>query len=197
MAEPALDDTHGRILEVATRLFANLGYGSTSVREVCEAARVTKPTLYYHFGSKEGLFRAVVDVHLGQLSRIVEKAVSSEGSVADRLRAYTSAVTAYTVAHADGMEVLHSAHHGPDSAKAGVSQAELTAVHEHNARLLSALLQEGVLGGELRPDLDCFHAVLSLIGMVNLHCRAASLGVPLPDDHAERVVSLFLNGVAR
>lgn len=196
MAHPVQDDTHGRILDAAVSLFAERGYGATSVREVCEAAGVTKPTLYYHFGSKEGLFRAIVDLHLGQLTRIIEEAVSTPGSLATRLRAYVAALTSHTQRHPEGMKVLESAHHGPDAAKAGVNRDELLAVHQRNAEHLSALLQEGVVSGELRADLDCFHTVLSLIGMTSFHCKAASLGFPLPDDHADRLVSHFLNGVA-
>jgi len=45
---------------VAARLFASRGFDATSVRTIVEAAGVTKPTLYYHFGSKEGLAQALL-----------------------------------------------------------------------------------------------------------------------------------------
>lgn len=51
----ASSDVAGHILQVAARLFSSRGYDATSVREIVEAAGVTKPTLYYHFGSKQGL----------------------------------------------------------------------------------------------------------------------------------------------
>ena len=41
-------------------LFAERGFDATSVREIAEAAGVTKPTLYYHFGSKQGLGEAIL-----------------------------------------------------------------------------------------------------------------------------------------
>ncbi len=50
-----------RIARVAAQLFATLGYDATSVRNIVEAAEVTKPTLYYHFQSKEGLAHALLD----------------------------------------------------------------------------------------------------------------------------------------
>lgn len=49
------------IARVAARLFASRGYDATSVREIVEAAGVTKPTLYYHFSSKEGLAQALLN----------------------------------------------------------------------------------------------------------------------------------------
>ena len=48
------------IARVAARLFASQGYDATPVRSIVEAAGVTKPTLYYHFGSKEGLAQALL-----------------------------------------------------------------------------------------------------------------------------------------
>ncbi|QDV33524.1 TetR/AcrR family transcriptional regulator [Tautonia plasticadhaerens] len=53
-------ETAREILRVAARLFSGKGFDATSVREVVEAAGVTKPTLYYHFGSKEGLAQALL-----------------------------------------------------------------------------------------------------------------------------------------
>ena len=57
------------IARVAARLFAARGYDATSVREIVAAAGVTKPTLYYHFGSKEGLAQALLTV---PMTRLVE-----------------------------------------------------------------------------------------------------------------------------
>jgi AcrR family transcriptional regulator len=57
------------IARVAARLFAEKGYDATSVREIVEAAGVAKPTVYYHFGSKEGLAQAVLSVPLSELAK--------------------------------------------------------------------------------------------------------------------------------
>jgi AcrR family transcriptional regulator len=55
------------LARVAARLFADRGYDATSVREIVEAAGVAKPTLYYHFQSKEGLAQALLTVPLANL----------------------------------------------------------------------------------------------------------------------------------
>ena len=53
--------SHDRILLKALSLFSERGYEAASVREICEAAGVTKPTLYHFYGSKEGVYRALVE----------------------------------------------------------------------------------------------------------------------------------------
>jgi len=44
------------ILDVAMRLFLEKGYSATSAADVCAAAGISKPTLYYYFTNKRHLF---------------------------------------------------------------------------------------------------------------------------------------------
>src|SRR4051794_24821515 len=53
--------TQTEILDVATREFAEHGYSGARVDEIAERTRTTKRMLYYYFGSKEGLFVAVLE----------------------------------------------------------------------------------------------------------------------------------------
>src|SRR4026207_1873314 len=53
--------SNDRILKSALELFSDKGYEATSVREICEAAGITKPTLHHFYGSKEGVYRALVE----------------------------------------------------------------------------------------------------------------------------------------
>lgn len=49
-----------RILNVALDLFSERGYDAVSVNEIVQKAGVTKPTLYYFFESKEGVFKYIL-----------------------------------------------------------------------------------------------------------------------------------------
>jgi AcrR family transcriptional regulator len=55
------NDTRTAVLDTAEELFTDPGYAAASLDEVAERARVTKGAVYHHFGSKRGLFRAVVE----------------------------------------------------------------------------------------------------------------------------------------
>jgi len=65
------------IARVAARLFAERGYEATSVREIVEAADVSKPTLYYYFQSKEGLASALLTVPLSNLVSTLRQIVTT------------------------------------------------------------------------------------------------------------------------
>ena len=53
--------TRADILEVATREFAERGYAGARVDEIAAATRTSKRMLYYYFGSKDGLYIAVLE----------------------------------------------------------------------------------------------------------------------------------------
>jgi AcrR family transcriptional regulator len=53
-------DTKEQIITVAERLFAERGFAGTTLRNVVSQAGVNLAAVHYHFGSKEALFRAVV-----------------------------------------------------------------------------------------------------------------------------------------
>jgi TetR/AcrR family transcriptional regulator len=48
-----------RILEAASKMFAQKGFANVSVRDICKETGTTAPVIYYYFGNKKGLFDAV------------------------------------------------------------------------------------------------------------------------------------------
>src|SRR4051794_36484329 len=74
-----------QIARVAARLFATLGYEATSVRMIVEAAGVTKPTLYYHFGSKEGLGHALLTAPMQELAEAMRRVLEAGGGPVETL----------------------------------------------------------------------------------------------------------------
>ena len=53
-------DTRQKILESATRLFSAQGYANTSLAQVAKEAQVSKALIFWHFTSKEDLFRTAL-----------------------------------------------------------------------------------------------------------------------------------------
>jgi len=49
-----------RLINISTALFALHGYDAVGIKEIVDKAGVTKPTLYHHFGNKEGLLKAAL-----------------------------------------------------------------------------------------------------------------------------------------
>jgi AcrR family transcriptional regulator len=88
--DPAIHPTSSeRILSTALDLFAIKGYDATSVREICEAAGITKPTLYHFFKSKDGVLRALVVFGFDQFRSIVDGGLAAPGTFRERLKIIT------------------------------------------------------------------------------------------------------------
>src|SRR5207302_6671044 len=77
--EGELNEVARDIARVAARLFATQGYEATWVRMIVEAAGVTKPTLYYYFGSKEGLAQAVLTLPMEALADSMRSILAERG----------------------------------------------------------------------------------------------------------------------
>src|ERR1043166_1906248 len=84
------DVKHGtsaeRILSTALDLFAVKGYDATAVREICEAAGITKPTLYYFYGSKDGVLQTLVTSGFERFRHLVDTAMARPGTFRERLK---------------------------------------------------------------------------------------------------------------
>ncbi len=78
-----------KILECGLKLFAERGYDAVGVQEIAEMAGITKPTLYYYFGSKEGLLNAILSIHFSNLFVQLEKSANYHGDVKNTLEDIT------------------------------------------------------------------------------------------------------------
>src|SRR5215204_2458481 len=89
-----------RILAAAALEFSERGYAGARVDRIARRARVNKAMLYYHFGSKQGLYRTILRQTFGAIASELDTIVSSEGPPARKLDAAVAAMAAFIDAHA-------------------------------------------------------------------------------------------------
>ena len=83
MAEDKIDTTREKILQVADKLFGRYGFYKTSMDEIAKIARKAKGSLYYHFKSKDELFREVVALEIKNLKSQLTVIVNDKNLRAD------------------------------------------------------------------------------------------------------------------
>ena len=88
-------ERRAQLLGMADRLFAERGYDATSMDDVASAASVSKPVLYDHFGSKDGLFAACVEQVGDQLADRIGRAAATADGPEATLRATARAYFAF------------------------------------------------------------------------------------------------------
>src|SRR5690606_26630418 len=145
----------------ATRLFAEHGVDGTSVQAVSDAVGIKKPSLLWHFASKEELRQAVLEqllVHWkDELPRVLFEAQSSVG----RLDAVLHALIEYFVGEPQRARLLvREMLDRPDAMRA------LFARHlQPWTNLLTDYIRMGQEGGRVRPDLDPESFVIQVVTM--------------------------------
>lgn len=78
-------DNREKILSCALELFYERGYDAVGVQEIVDRAGITKPTLYYYFGSKQGLLQRLMEEHYERMETSLKEAVDRGGKIPDKL----------------------------------------------------------------------------------------------------------------
>ena len=156
MHDTAPADTRERILHIAARLFADQGFDAVSVREVCEGAGVSKPVIYYHFKSRDGLVLAVLE-HLGEgFARLARHHLAGQPASVDSLVGLVEGML--DLGTGDGW-VVRMMQRMPGLDPRILSQ--LPGPEAHEAPLVK-FIEAGVKSGAFPPNTDA-HAVVWLL----------------------------------
>ena len=186
-------DTSTRLLEAGRRVFARQGYEGASIRAITQEASVNLGAVTYHFGSKEGLYDAVVESVLAPLRDRVTEAASKSG---DPLRRIEGVVRAF----------YRHLSQNPDQASFMLQQvtaggAPIQPVQQTMRQVttvLSNLVREGQRDGTIR-DSDTLLTVLSIVALPvhltlagQLISRSEGLSEAFHRDHAEEQAVQFV-----
>ena len=98
-------DRRAQLMEIGRSVFAAHGYETTTLDEVARKAGVTKPIIYEHFGSKDGLYAAIVDREMDDLVRRVSISIA-EGKPRERFEGAVVAFISYAKEVPAGFAVL-------------------------------------------------------------------------------------------
>ena len=137
--------TRERILLKSLELFSKKGYDATSVREICEAASLAKPTLYHFFGSKEGVYRALVDGSLDDFRQEILRVLAGKASARERLKRVSRLHFASVRAHSELMRFIFSLIHNPPSS---APKTDFPSFYKDMVETIAKVVDQGVRGRE-------------------------------------------------
>ncbi len=150
-----------RILDGAAEEFAAAGFAGARIDRIARRTRLNVRMIYYHFGSKQGLYRAVLQSIYEQMSRILDALPpSAPNRSLEAIGLYFDLLTEQP-RFADVLvrELLDGAKHLKALWR---ERPELFRQIHYHAR---ALIEQGVAAGELAP-LDPAMTVLSVTSII-------------------------------
>jgi AcrR family transcriptional regulator len=189
-------ETRKQLLRAGLNRFADAGYAATSVQQIVDDAKVSKPALYYHFKDKAGLFQALVHEAHDERFRLLQEAVADKTGIGAQLEAILGALFAY---FRDNRELMRISFATMFAAPGEVpADAACTEKCERNFEFVHSLIKRALKNGELDGNFSSQELAFGFYGQANFHlvghlvcedCRPDPLT-------AKRIVELFLAGAA-
>ncbi len=179
-----------RLLSEGLRLFLERGFDSVSTRQICVAAGVTQPSLYHHFGNKEGLYLAAIEESFKHLHQAMTRAISEGATFRERL--HNLALFFWSGQAGEYQAMQHDAlQHMP---REHIIALRVT-IRDSVIDPLLNLMAEGIASGELPAHantyalMELFWAIVD--GFTGLYHR----GDPLPrPEQNTAAIDLFIAG---
>lgn len=182
-----------QILQTATRLFISSGYHGLAMREIAEAAGVSKAALYYHFKDKEALFMAILNGALAQLDQAIQQARQLP-TLRGQVTLFTAAIFEWppeqrAIIRLASQEMEHLSEQGV---------AEFGKLyHAKFIAPVQQLLAAGMARGEMQP-MEPSTATWLLLGMMYPFLNSPHASDPAASKAvAQAIVATFFDGLGR
>ena len=179
------------ILAGAARAFAARGYAATSMRAVAQATGASLGSIYHHFGSKEGLLRAIMTTNFRRVRVALEERLTEAVDPRAAIEIFVENHVGFFTRDLDAMKVMShelSTLHGP----AGAEVRALRDAYTERARDFLRRLRPDMGRDELEVATLCF------FGMLNWTYRwvHALPSTTSAQQLAQQMARLFLEGFA-
>ena len=162
--KPAPVDRRARILEAATRRFAEFGYEAATVRQIGDDVSLLSGSLYHHFATKDDMLHEIVQGPVQQMRdnilRIAEANVDAERRLTALILLDLGELTRNQAVHAILFNERKFFRRRPEFAY--VVQAKKAAYLGWRK-----VLDEGVAAGLFRPGLDLYLTIATIVRMLN------------------------------
>lgn len=153
-----------KILDIATKLFAEKNFENTTTRDISKAAGVSNAALYYYFHSKESLLFEILNQTLTAGLDFIKETYQSDRDLKEKLTAITSLYTQY-YADAQGIDKMKLLVHDQKSLSKEHKE-EINKIQRDYLNIMVSILGELKAQGEM-VALDTTVCSFAFFGMVH------------------------------
>jgi TetR/AcrR family transcriptional regulator len=179
------------IMKSAMRVFAKKGYAGASTREICKAAGITKPVLYYHFRSKEHLYQELMIDCFSQQKKTLLRVSKAGGSLRERLVRVLYNDFREVRRDPSQVEMILRTMFAPDSE---VPSSNCIEEMEQQRKVIAGFFREAVAKGEAQGDPHLLATALLGINTIAVLEYFFTRRRTLTKRNAERYVDVLLQG---
>ena len=192
-------NTRSKLIEIAIPLFATKGFVAVSVRELTEAAQSNISAISYYFNGKEGLYQAVLEEQLCPLRQALQRAASKASlSPIERLTFYADQIADIHGQRPFLARFMHSEVVNATDIGGPIIEKHISQLYQ----FIQSALQEGIVKGDFRGDLNVAFTAISLIGILNFYfitkpliCKFMPLTENSNAEYTGHAFRVFLHGI--
>ena len=137
------------LLEAARSVFARKGFHAATVEEIASAAGVAKGTVYLYYKSKQDVYWGALEHGITELHNEIQTQLSQEETPAKKVRAFIAIKIRYFEANRDFFKIYFS-ELGSGFSHPAQMPPRFEEMYIQQARLLEAVLQQGIQSGTIR-----------------------------------------------
>ena len=188
-------DTRERILEVAERLFRQLGYQKTTVGDIAKELHMSPANVYRFFDSKKGIHEGVCRALMGEVEGAAKAIFAKPGPATPRLRELLIAIHRMNSERFVGDSKLH------EMVEIAMEESwEACVAHMQTiVESIAGVVAQGVASGEFEaPDVPQTALCIcqSMIGYFHPQMIAQAISKPKPHPPIEQMIDFLLAGLA-
>ena len=190
-------DAREAVLDSAVKVFARRGYAGTSVQDILQATGLSKPTVYYYFENKAGLYRAILAFAYDESFRLMQAGLTKAKTCEQRLIEAAAALFEFASRHQNLTRLVFAT---VFAAPEEIPPDSIDPVkRRRNFELVLGIVRAGQKMGELHAGYDAVELAHGIFGAISHQIRTHLIHpeAPLDRPRAERVVALFCNGARK
>jgi AcrR family transcriptional regulator len=186
-------DTRERILEVAERLFREIGYQKTTVADIAKMLRMSPANVYRFFDSKKAIHEGVARSLMGEVEIEAQRIADTPGPAAPRLRELLTTVHRMNCERYIGDAKLHEM-----VAVAMEESWEVCVAHiERITEMIGAVIGQGMASGEFEtPDVPVTTMCACTAMMRFFHPQMIAQCANKPGPSLDQMIDFILAGLA-
>ncbi|MDB5023134.1 MAG: TetR/AcrR family transcriptional regulator [Mucilaginibacter sp.] len=166
-------DKKDHILDVAEKVFSELGFDGASTRTISGEAGVNMAMLNYYFGSKEGLFLAVFNRKITSFQNLLQNLGNDESMTAwNKIEKYVEMYTERVVNNNCFQKMLYQE---MSMQRRGDLADKISEILMKNVSEVRKILLDGIGNGEFNNDIDIEMVIATIYGTKNFIINAPQL----------------------
>ncbi|MGV7215525.1 TetR/AcrR family transcriptional regulator [Bradyrhizobium sp. UFLA05-112] len=193
VSEHIESDTRERILEVAERLFRQIGYQKTTVGDIAKELRMSPANVYRFFESKKAIHQSVARALMGEVELEAQRIVAQPGPVRDRFRQLLTTIHRMNTERYVGDSKLHEMVEIAMQEDWDVCVAHMECI----ASIIGQVIAQGAASGEFEaPDLQLASLCACTAMMRFFHPQMIAQCATKPGPTIDQMIDFVIAGLS-